>query len=418
MQSKHFLFSLVACILFANINAMKRAIPKITHKEPIIIIVPALPEELWIDIIARSTVKNKFRELSSYFRTLASRNTKEIFFHDQLKLNMNCLKTFIIYYTDLGEDTIVKNLLRCGANPNLKGDHGMSLMNYATQNKSITMLTMLLNHPNMSTANITRGKEMLDRLTKKNGNELIEQLTPVSGREKALALFHYAKFNDTTIEDSFLCDIDYKDKQKALSLAAMHGSINIARALLANKVNPNFMSREFHGSPLHGAARRGYTLILKILVENGARINDKNFHHFTSLHCAIRDGYINSVQFLLDQGASVTTRGGVDNETSLIMAIKFGYIKIIELLLNNHADVNEKVSFGDVALHYAIYYKRVNIIRKLLSHPDIHINAQNDSDETPLDIAFKTEQMHVVSILLENGGKKGFAIRWNQMMQQ
>jgi len=394
-------------VFFINIDAMKRSVTIVTKKQSTIM-APELPKEIWLHIIACSTVKNKLRQTCSYIHTLASRKNKEIFLHDQLRLNYTDLKRFIIYYADLDEHLIVYNLLLHGANPDAQGDHGMSLMSYAIQNKNSNMIDILLKHPDISPHSQEQGKNGLAYLA--------STIDSFIGTDKSAALFFFAKKDmSAMIHHDLLSKISQQDKGKALVLATTYSSINVIRTLLVYQVNPNFISQDFRDNPLHIAARRGYTNILKLFVENGARIDDKNFYNLTPLHCAIRSGYINSTQFLIDQGASINTRGGNHYETSLLMAIKLGYIKIIELLLDNHVDINEKVSLGETALHYAVYYNRTNVVRKLLTYPDIQINIQNNKGETPLDIAIKNGLMDIAHTLFNNGGKSGLDSRWNQM---
>jgi len=393
----------VPLALFIPVDAMKRSIPKTDRKETSVTPCPILPTEIWIHIIACSMAKNDLHKTCSYLRAIASRKNKAIFLHNQLKLSPPDLKRFVLYYADLGENLIVNNLLLHGANPNEEGDHGRSLMGYAILNKNNDMITLLTNHPDSNESTKERGCHILKHFASE------KQSTEPNKIHTLATLSFCAKNDNSTMAEHILrsSSIAACDKQEALALATKHGSINVIRALLADNVSPNFIMRKFYGGPLHITARRGYTSILKLFIENGAQIDTKNHLNLTPLHCATQAGYINTVQFLIDQGASVTMRGGDKNETILIMAIRSGFIKIIDLLLNGHVDINEKTSSGDVALSYAVCCERKNVIEKLLTHPDLEINKQNDLGETPLDIAIKFRRISIAELLFGYNAKRG-----------
>lgn len=382
---------------------MKRPFRDIRRQQLPIITYSEIPEEIWLHIIACCAIKNIFRQTCSRFKALASRKNTAILFHDQLSLSIADLKKFILYYADLGENNIVHNLLLCGADPNALGDHGMSVMSYAIQDKNINIINILLKHPEVSTSNKKQGESFCTDFTFNNHyDEINKRLISDVGMNKGVALSFFAqKNNSAMIEHIILSGANENDTREVLLLATLHGSIDVIRTLLAHNMSPNFNDSRYNGGPLHMAARKGYTHIAKLLVENGALINAKNSYFCTPLHCAIQAGRINTVQFLIDVGACPNTRGGKLNETCLVLATKQGFTKIVELLLNNHADINEKSSYGGTALHYALHYNHLNVMRKLLTYPELDINIQNDKGKTVLDIARNYRHREIVNLLLK-----------------
>ena len=67
-------------------------------------------------------------------------------------------------------------------------------------------------------------------------------------------------------------------------------------------------------------------------------------------------------------------------------AIIAGHVKVVEFFINNGADTNIQTTYGDTALHFAVYHNRSVILNMLLeggADPTI----QNNIQKTPIDIA-------------------------------
>ena len=85
---------------------------------------------------------------------------------------------------------------------------------------------------------------------------------------------------------------------------------------------------------------------VKILVEAGADVNDKDYYGTTPLARAVKGGHEECVEFLLSKGADVKLAG----LTTLMDAIHFEHTKCVSVLIEAGADVNTKGKEGNTAL--------------------------------------------------------------------
>ncbi len=61
-------------------------------------------------------------------------------------------------------------------------------------------------------------------------------------------------------------------------------------------------------------------------------------------------------------------------------------------------DINTQDESGMTALHYAVMYEKVEVVKALLDHPDIKPSLKNKQRETPLDIALATHNTAIIEM--------------------
>lgn len=87
-------------------------------------------------------------------------------------------------------------------------------------------------------------------------------------------------------------------------------------------------------TPLMSAAWKGLDSVVKLLIEKGASVNERNGHGQTALILAALEGKTKVVKILLEKGADphvvVTTPAGVF--TALSYAKSYGFNAVVELL--------------------------------------------------------------------------------------
>ncbi|KAF7507942.1 hypothetical protein GJ744_009976 [Endocarpon pusillum] len=89
-------------------------------------------------------------------------------------------------------------------------------------------------------------------------------------------------------------------------------------------------------TPLFAAAKRGHDLVVYILLEQGADVNDGGYHNsgsaWSPLCTAAKHGHESIVKILLAHGANV---GAADHTgwTAIAAASKAGHVSIVKLLL-------------------------------------------------------------------------------------
>lgn len=124
-------------------------------------------------------------------------------------------------------------------------------------------------------------------------------------------------------------------------------------------------------STVHNAALQGNVTEMKLLVKQGANINELDKIGCTPLHWAVYYRYVPLVKYLLEHGAKVDVQatdewsGMLQGNTPLIVASYYGYYPIVELLLKHGADKNIKNKYGYNARMYANEFGHKAVLRIL-----------------------------------------------------
>ena len=110
-------------------------------------------------------------------------------------------------------------------------------------------------------------------------------------------------------------------------------------------------------TPLHRAAapwatRHGHTTVLA-LIQAGAEVNATDRGEYTPLHYAARFGYTQEASVLIANGADVHATNR-DGNSPLHMAAQAGHTKTALALIEKGANVNATNNSGSTALHCAI----------------------------------------------------------------
>ena len=172
----------------------------------------------------------------------------------------------------------------------------------------------------------------------------------------------------------------------------------------------NSQSKEIQTTPLHLAAHRGYSDIVKFLIDAGADVNAKegNYSKSTPLHWAAKEGNLQVVKLLVENGAKLDVRDNWFNLTP------FGWSNLVNCpfdegtLENRHPEVREYLYSQKAKLNIfsAIALNQIDIVNSL-----IEANPQILSDRLgfvmdefqPLHFAIKNMMPETVELLLEKG---------------
>ncbi|KAI1080677.1 ankyrin repeat-containing domain protein [Whalleya microplaca] len=166
-----------------------------------------------------------------------------------------------------------------------------------------------------------------------------------------------------------------------LQIAVGRGSDRMINALLAAKAEVNIIGGEY-GSVFHAAARRGCKSIVKTLLEHGVTANIKARPYGTPLHGIAgiyaptgqvsEEEWMELIKLLLENGASVEDKDE-NGQTPLMAAlspIKVNNLDgfVARMLLEEHANPNVQDAIGATVLHRAVAYWGKPLVELLLRY--------------------------------------------------
>jgi ankyrin repeat protein len=147
--------------------------------------------------------------------------------------------------------------------------------------------------------------------------------------------------------------------------------------------------------------------LIKLLVNNGAKLDILDNEGRTILFIPIKYNYIEALLLLLKlnkKAISVPLVDYIDQNGNLPLhySIINSNLKITKILIEYGSDVNSVNSKKNNSLHLGIYSKSLDIIRLLLKS-GVNINSKTVTGETALHLACNFELEDIVSLLLEKG---------------
>ena len=175
------------------------------------------------------------------------------------------------------------------------------------------------------------------------------------------------------------------------------------KVLIQNGGNVSIKTKSEKRTPLMLAAWSGRPEVVKVLLENGASMNEMDISSRTPLHFASGGSFgpnrdkdkANVAKMLINHGADINAGNNISG-TPLYYASRDGNIEVTKVLIENGANVNAKLKTLETPLHYA---KNGEMARLLIKN-GANVTARNAASSTPLHF---TEDVGVVKVLIDNG---------------
>ncbi len=183
-----------------------------------------------------------------------------------------------------------------------------------------------------------------------------------------------------------------------LYVAIKRGDIDQLERHIYWKTDLNSINAEGN-SPLHESAIAGRMVMARLLLRNGARVNEKNRAGKTALQLALENGRTQLADVLISQFAAEF------DATELLFSILLANVTdrdVIGFLANKGADTNALNTAGETPLTLAI--KQANRLQaKHLIANKADVNQANRAGELPLALALKNNTPEIARLLESHG---------------
>jgi len=138
-------------------------------------------------------------------------------------------------------------------------------------------------------------------------------------------------------------------------------------------------------SLVHWASKKDDVSIIKLLYEHGADLSLRTTCEAKMLpiHWAASDGRIAILQFLLERRQDINAHDA-NGCSPLIVATQHNQFGAIIFLIKNSADVTQRDSNGDCALHWAAYKGLLESLSLLVTYMPLEINRGDNFGQVSL----------------------------------
>jgi serine/threonine-protein phosphatase 6 regulatory ankyrin repeat subunit B len=278
----------------------------------------------------------------------------------------------------IGNISMVKQLIAQGVDVNAKMEEDMTPLMWAARNGHADVVTLLLEHG----AQV----DTRDRL----GRQAVHLCIGMSHiQEKGSAETTKALLDGGA-------NVESKDQygRSLLMLASSKGDLPAVKVLLERGANINATTKE-GWSPLMMAGLRNHQKVAQTLKEANAEVN---------LLAAAMLGDVAQIKLLLDRGADVNERD-VMGTTPVIWAAHNGQTETVKLLLDRGAGIDAADHMGTTALVHASANGHIQTVRMLVER-GADPNKKSQDDDTAMSIAKRRHYGEIIEILKAHGAKE------------
>ena len=278
---------------------------------------------------------------------------------------------------------LVEFFLKCGSSANTKNKFGETPLMKAIDDSQASIVRTLLEHGASVNATDQHG------------------ICP---------LLHRLRSSDVEICELLLqygCDVNIPDENGETPLHQLTWGPDIMKMFLDQGARVGVLDRESRTS-LHAASYQGDPSSIELLIHHGADVNATDNHGWTPLHFAAAGENYDALEILIENGSDVAA---VDNtgRTALHLAARKGCISLLELLISHGSNINSKDYRGRTLLGMAFkldysfdfYYR--DFVKYYLEHGGDKFAVDDETGRTILHFAASHRFVSTIDDLLEHG---------------
>ena len=161
-------------------------------------------------------------------------------------------------------------------------------------------------------------------------------------------------------------DVQNNDSETAVHWACSGGHRQILATLLDNNAQA-VVANKFSEHPIHFAVQKGGVAMVEILHEHGADAEAKTQMQDTCLHLAVARCDVHMVSKLIAMGVNLNTTNKM-GDSVLHSACSIGDLSTVQMLVENKAKVNVTNGEKETPLHWAASAGHPVVVRYLLQH--------------------------------------------------
>ncbi|KAL5266150.1 hypothetical protein ACHWQZ_G006711 [Mnemiopsis leidyi] len=246
-------------------------------------------------------------------------------------------KTALQVASHQGFQAVVEELIKAGADLEIKDDDGDNALHYAAFGNEPGAAMLLIENGADINASNGNGCTALHVAANKGHRDMVSCL--IDGRAD---LNLKDAYGDTPLHDAIA-----KERNEIVKLLIDAG---------ADLQIPN--DRGFNA--LHHGALKGNSGAVQFLVEQEGLVDIKKEDGFSALHLAALNNHKSVAEIMIKDGnCDINIRNG-RLQTPLILAVSQGHTAIVELLVEYDCEVDARDEEGDTALHLALVRQSVS----------------------------------------------------------
>ena len=157
-----------------------------------------------------------------------------------------------------------------------------------------------------------------------------------------------------------------------MKTAIDENKIDFVDSVINIKTDPSIISYkdEIQNTYLHKAINGSYVTskydIIHLMIKSGFDVNARTFYGFTPLMCASVADLSSIVRLLVENGANIDEKQlNFDGNTALMFAI-FCWNKQIPNLIEQGASINIRNNHGNSSIEHALYRKEIDVMKIIL----------------------------------------------------